>query len=268
MRSVKSTKSLALVGTSGYYYDDWRTVFYPPELPKNRMLEFYTDHFRIVEINATYYKIPEVKTFESMIKRTPDDFLFIVKTNQETTHLRSENREAFAKLSESIKPLAEANRFEGYLAQFPYSFKNSETNRKYLIETKKYAGDKPLFVEFRNSTWLKPQIIDFLKTIDVSYVNVDEPRIKGLLPPQDIVTNKFGYLRFHGRNDKDWWDGQGSARYNYEYEEEELKEWLTNISNILRKTYKTYIFFNNHPNGQAIKNAQQMIEILKSKSLL
>jgi uncharacterized protein YecE (DUF72 family) len=97
---------------------------------------------------------------------------------------------------------------------------------------------------------------------------VDEPHLAGLLPMQDIVTTGTGYIRMHGRNSADWWQGKGSARYNYEYQENELNEWLTNISNILRKTFKTYIFFNNHPNGQAVKNAKQMIELLKSKALL
>lgn len=242
-----------LIGTSGYYYQDWRTVFYPSELPANQMLEYYARHFNCVEINATYYRIPTQKNFAGMADRTPDDFLFIVKTNQETTHRRKENKQALIQLSDAIKPLIEANKFEGYLAQFPYSFKNSEQSRKYLVETKKIVGDKTLFVEFRNNTWLKSQVPEFLKNNDISDVNVDQPQLKGLLPSQDINTTRQGYIRFHGRNDKDWWDGQGSARYDYEYADEELKEWMTNISNILRKTYKTYIFFNNHPNGQVYK---------------
>ena len=97
----------------------------------------------------------------------------------------------------------------------------------------------------------------------LGYVNVDEPALKGLLPPQDITTTDIGYLRFHGRNEQDWWNGTNVTRYDYEYAPDELKEWLTNISNVLKKTYKTYIFFNNHPTGKAIKNAQQMMEILK-----
>jgi len=268
MLDTNKNNTFIYTGTSGYYYEDWRTVFYPPDLPANQMLEFYSRHFNIVEINATYYAIPSSKTFIRMAERTPDDFLFIVKTNQETTHRRKENRESLSKLAESIKPLIESNKFEGYLAQFPYSFKNSEQNRKYLVETKRIIGENSLFVEFRNDTWLKSQISDFLKGNDICYVNVDQPQLKGLLPSQDIATSSRGYIRFHGRNEKDWWEGQGSARYDYEYEEEELREWMTNIGNILRKTYKTYIFFNNHPNGQAIKNAKQMIEILKSKSFL
>ena len=268
MPKTNNRRSHIYVGTSGYYYEDWRTVFYPSDLPANQMLEFYAQYFSIVEINATYYTIPGFQTFARMAERTPDNFLFIVKTNQETTHRRKENKESLSKLTESIRPLIESNKFEGYLAQFPYSFKNSEKNRKYLVETKKIIGNNSLFVEFRNDTWLKSQLSDFLRSNDIGYVNVDQPDLKGLLPPQDIVTSDSGYLRLHGRNKEDWWQGKGSARYDYEYTEEELKEWLTNISNILRKTYKTYIFFNNHPNGQAIKNAKQMIEILKSKSLL
>jgi len=267
MPDTTEIKSRIYIGTSGYYYEDWKTVFYPPDLPANQMLDFYAQNFRIVEINATYYTIPGHQTFSRMAERTPDDFLFIVKTNQETTHRRKENRESIEKLSASIKPLIESKKFEGFLAQFPYSFKNSEQNRKYLVETKKIIGDNALFVEFRNNTWLKSQISDFLHSNDISYVNVDQPQLKGLLPPQDIVTSKQGYIRFHGRNEKDWWGTRGSSRYDYEYGDDKLKEWMTNISNILRKTYKTYIFFNNHPNGQAIKNAKQMIEILKSKSL-
>lgn len=261
-------KQKLFIGTSGYSYEDWRGVFYPENLAANKMLNFYTQHFNTVEINATYYTIPKYTSFVRMAENTPDNFQFIIKTNQETTHRRRENKSSLKMLTESVRPLIEAGKFNGYLAQFPYSFKNSEQNRKYLYETKKIIGDSVLFVEFRNDTWLKPQITQFLKDNDISYVNVDEPEIKGLLPAQDIVSTNFGYLRLHGRNEKDWWDGQGSARYNYEYSEDELNEWLTNISNILRKTYKTYIFFNNHPTGKAVKNAQQMIEILKAKALM
>jgi uncharacterized protein YecE (DUF72 family) len=268
MSKESDSKPEVFIGTSGYHYDDWREVFYPADLPAKKMLEYYCQHFPTVEINATYYTIPNYKAFIKLAERTPDDFHFVVKVNQETTHRRRENESALQKLSESVKPLVEAGKFHGYLAQFPYSFKNNELNRKYLVETKHLLGSAVLFTEFRNFTWDKPQIIAFLKSNDIGYVNVDEPNLQGLLPKQDIVTNDIGYIRYHGRNETSWWEGKGSERYDYEYPEEELKEWLTNVSNILRKTFKTYIFFNNHPTGKAVKNATQMIEILKSKSLL
>jgi uncharacterized protein YecE (DUF72 family) len=268
MNSNQDFNSKIFIGTSGFHYDDWREVFYPKDLPANKMLEFYCQHFPTVEINATYYTIPSQQTFIKLAERTPENFHFIVKVNQETTHRRKENEGALKKLAESVKPLIDTDKFCGYLAQFPYSFKNNESNRKYLADTKNILKSSVLFVEFRNFTWNKPQICPFLENNDIGYVNVDEPDLKGLLPKQDLVTNKIGYIRFHGRNESRWWEGKGSERYDYEYPREELNEWLTNISNILRKTFKTYIFFNNHPTGKAVKNATQMIEILKSKSLI
>ena len=251
------------VGTSGYSYDDWRNVFYPAKLPKSEMLEFYTRHFKTVEINATYYAIPATATFERLSEKSPVDFEFIIKTHQETTHRRKENVAALAQLSAAVYPLVKTGKLKGFLAQFPYSFRNTEANRKYLIETRKLIDEHALFVEFRHASWNHPAVSNFLSANEIGYVNVDEPSIEGLLPAQSLVTNNVGYIRFHGRNQKTWWDGKGSQRYDYSYPESELQEWLIHISGILKKAYKAYIFFNNHPGGKAVKNARQMIELLK-----
>ncbi|NOX89131.1 MAG: DUF72 domain-containing protein [Calditrichaeota bacterium] len=253
------------IGTSGYSYEDWRSHFYPPNLYKSKFLEFYAQYFNSVEINSTYYAIPSRGTVSRFVQKTPEDFCFIVKTHQETTHKRKENEQAVKQLLEALQPMIESGKFHGFLAQFPYSFKNNETNRKYLLETRKLLKDYPLFVEFRHIGWVTPPMYDFLKDNNIGYVNVDEPQLPGLLPPQAEATTDQGYIRFHGRNAKDWWDGKGSARYDYEYSEEELKQWLTNINQLLRKTYRTYIFFNNHPRGQAIKNARQMLNLLQNQ---
>ncbi|HGY56175.1 MAG TPA: DUF72 domain-containing protein [Caldithrix abyssi] len=253
------------IGTSGYSYEDWRDNFYPSDIPKAGMLEFYSWFFNTVEINSSYYRIPNHHVFQRMAEKTPPDFEFIVKVNQETTHRRLENKQAINQLIEALKPMMECQKLHGLLAQFPYSFRNTEANRRYLSETKRFVGDIPLFVEFRNDSWLKPALIPFLRENGMCYVNVDQPGLKGLLPPQDVVTNPPGYIRFHGRNAAKWWDGQGSERYDYEYTKNELLEWLDNISRILKKAPKTYIFFNNHPQGKAIKNARDMMEILSSQ---
>jgi len=257
-------KQTVRVGTSGYSYEDWRGPFYPADLPSSKMLEYYCSHFETVELNSTYYAIPRSGTFQRLAEKTPAHFEFIVKVNQETTHRRQENEKAIKQLLEAVKPLADQNKVYGFLAQFPYSFKNNEDNRRYLATTKFFLGDYSLFVEFRNYTWLADALPDFLKEYNIGYVNVDEPPLRGLLPKQDLVTNGTGYIRLHGRNEKNWWEGQGSARYDYEYSEQELREWLIHISSILKKTFKSYIFFNNHPTGKAVKNADQMIALLKS----
>jgi uncharacterized protein YecE (DUF72 family) len=203
------------IGTSGYSYDDWRGPFYPENLPKADMLAYYCQYFNCVELNATYYTIPSVKTFQRLSEKTPENFEFIVKANQETTHRRIENAQAIQRLCEAIKPLEEAGKMHGFLAQFPYSFKNNEKNRRYLVDTRKLIGDLPLFVEFRNYTWLSEQVPSYLAQNNIGYVNVDQPSLRGLLPRQDIITTKIGYIRMHGRNSKDWWEGKGSARYSY-----------------------------------------------------
>lgn len=250
------------IGTSGYSYEDWRTVFYPEDLPKGKMLEYYAKFFDCVEVNSTYYKIPHQKVFAHMVDKTPDQFKFIIKTHKSTTHERKSNREAILQLLDAVQPLVEANKFSGFLAQFPYSFKNTLQNREYLTETKSYFADYPLFVEFRNWTWDNTEVFDFLRTTKINYVNVDEPRLRGLIEPQDKVTGTFGYIRFHGRNSANWWKGTNVTRYNYSYSESELEEWLIRIARLLRMSYKTYIFFNNHPQGQAVKNATMLEEII------
>jgi len=253
------------IGTSGYSYDDWRSVFYPEKIPSSDMLGYYCKTFDTVELNVTYYTIPPVTTFERLVQKTPENFEFIIKANQETTHRRQNNDAAVKTLIDSVQPVIEAKKFHGFLAQFPYSFKNNEQNRKYLIQTRSLFSDHPLFVEFRNETWNKVPIENFLKINDINYVNVDQPALKGLLPRQEIVTSKFGYIRYHGRNSRDWWEGKGSSRYDYEYKKNELEDWLIHISSILKKAFKTYIFFNNHPGGKAVKNAKQMMKLIEKK---
>jgi len=252
-----------LIGTSGFSYDDWISTFYPEQQNKNTMLSYYAGVFKTVEINVTYYTIPTASSFEKMCAKTSEDFMFMVKTNRETTHNRKENKKSIGMLLDSVKPLIEKNQLAGFLAQFPYSFHNREENRRYLLQTKEFTKEIPLFVEFRNDSWVNDALPVFLYKNQIGYVNVDEPMLKGLLPAQSLVTNDYGYIRFHGRNEKLWWDGQGSERYEYNYSNEQLQEWLIRISEVLKKSYKTYIFFNNHPKGNAPKNAQTLQKMIE-----
>lgn len=266
MQSTQTqNKNKPLIATSGYSYEDWRGFFYPDKLAKNKMLKFYAQHFNGVEVNSSFYTIPSQQTIRRLTERTPPDFEFIVKVNRETTHRRMENEAALKILREALRPMQEAGKLKGLLAQFPYSFKNNERNRKYLSETAALCNGSPLFFEFRHSSWVKAAIPSFLKSLGAGYVNVDEPQLPGLLPPQEIVTSDFGYIRFHGRNEAKWWTGQGSERYDYLYSDNELKSWTGHIKEILRKTLKTYIFFNNHPRGQAIRNSKQMKVLFQDK---
>ncbi len=249
------------IGTSGYSFENWKGHFYPEDIKKNEMLDFYVKHFDTVEINYTYYRIPEAHTFERMVERTPDNFEFAVKTHRTMTHERQNNEASFAAFKEGIQPLIDANKLNGVLAQFPWAFKNTQANRLYLTKFKEQMTDYPLVVEFRHDSWILDAVFDWFSKLDISYCCVDEPRLKGLVPPVAVATNDLGYVRFHGRNEETWWGGDASERYDYSYTQQELFEWLPKIKEVEKSTQKTVVFFNNCHNGQAANNAQLMLDL-------
>src|SRR4051794_27743461 len=74
------------VGTSGYSYKQWKGKFYPQELTEKRMLQYYGQHFKTVEINNTFYRMPTVSVLEQWASDVPDDFRFVLKAPQRITH--------------------------------------------------------------------------------------------------------------------------------------------------------------------------------------
>lgn len=253
------------LGTSGYSFEDWRGVFYPEDIPKGKMLDYYAQKYNTVEINSTYYTIPHPSVFYHLSNKTPEGFEFILKLHKESTHIRKEGLEAFDKIKDSCKYLAESNKLNGFLAQFPYSFKYNETNLDYMKRLREKSGEIPFWVEFRNIYWVKPAVYEFLSENEIGYCCVDQPQLKGLIPPQDTATTDMSYVRFHGRNKDSWWGGSVDDRYNYDYTKNELEEWLDKIRELRKKTSKTYLFFNNCHMGNAIKNAEMMGELLKNQ---
>ena len=257
---------MIIVGTSGYSFQDWKRHFYPEDIKNHEMLDFYARHFNAVEINSTYYRMPETLMFDRMLEKTPENFEFVVKANKAMTHERKSNATVFDQFNEGIRPLINAKRFSGLLAQFPWSFKNTQSNRAYLAQFKDKMGDNPLIVEFRHNSWIIEPVFDLLRRLDISYCAVDEPRLNGLVPPVAIATNNLGYVRFHGRNAESWWDGDASKRYDYLYTQQELFDWLPKIETIEKSTDKTFVFFNNCHNGQAATNAQMMLSFMNNPS--
>lgn len=251
------------IGTSGYSFADWRGPFYPAELSTGNMLSFYASRFDCAEINATYYHIPARKTFSAMAARTPDGFDFLVKVHADATHDRRDPAPSMIALGEAVAPLAEASKLAGFLAQFPFSFRNEQASRRYLALLADLTPSPfPLFVEFRHSSWMEPALYPFLRNHGIGYVNVDEPPLLDLIPPQALCTTTTGYVRFHGRNTDAWWGG-GTDRYDYLYSSLELEEWAGRIRGFPEDVSKIYLFFNNCYHGQAPRNALEMRKILR-----
>jgi uncharacterized protein YecE (DUF72 family) len=256
-----------LIGTSGYSFADWKGVYYPEDIPNGKMLDYYAQDFRTVEVNSTYYRIPAAAVFYHMSEKTPEGFEFIVKVHQDVTHKRENPVQSLADLKEALRPLFESGKMKGYLAQFPWGFKFHPSHLQYLKIIAEECRPYPLFVEFRHIGWVRPDVYRFLLENGIGYCCVDEPRLRGLIPPQDVVTNRIGYVRFHGRNAAAWWDSSKGDRYDYRYSKEELKEWLERIRKMHRQAEKIYLFFNNCHMGHAVINAQQMAELLQQEGL-
>lgn len=251
------------VGTSGYYFRDWVGTFYPQGMKPGEMLSYYARHFNVLEINSTYYGIPKAQVFEGMAARVPDQFGFYVKLHQEVTHKREHPEASIQELLRAVQPLKDRGMLRGYLAQFPYSFKDGPETREYLVRLADLLRDReePLFLEFRHTCWFKPVIFTSLSNHRLGFVNVDLPPLPNLPGPTAEATNGFGYVRFHGRNSSAWWGADGGKRYDYDYSEAELQEWIPRIREIVKKARRTVIFMNNCHLGAAAKNAKLALDL-------
>lgn len=273
------------VGTSGYSFADWVGPFYPRGTKSGDFLDYYARHFPCVEVNSTYYGIPQPRVMEQMQRKTPERFRFIVKLNQAMTHERASEPALYARFLEVVQPLKDAGKYHGLLAQFPWAFRRDERAKAHLDLLRERLPGEPLWVEFRHASWMHPQLPAWLAERDLGYCAVDEPALPGLVPPVTHVTNGVGYVRFHGRNATHWWGSStrqatpaaGAAterparreqlRYDYDYSERELSEWVTRVNELAKQAKQTYLFFNNCHAGQAARNAKLMEELLRRSGL-
>lgn len=258
---MEKTPADIRVGTSGYSFDDWKGKFYPDNIDKGQMLDYYVRFFPTVEINSTYYRIPHPAVMANIVKKAPDNFDFMVKVPQSFTHRRTDLDKDIEQFRQAIRPMEESVKLSGLLAQFPYSFKFGEDGLEYISICKDAVAPNRLFVEFRHNSWVNRPMYERLKSEQIGYVCVDEPELVGLLKPDLFATTDTAYVRLHGRNKEKWWEG-GALRYDYTYSEEELEQWREKLLKIKDKVKKIYIYFNNCHLGQASSNARQFIEML------
>lgn len=205
-------KPQILIGTSGYSFPDWVGPFYPPGTDRARMLDFYVKEFPVVEVNATYYRIPPPSTLHAMERKTPPDFEFVVKAHHDMTHERSIDPDLYRAFARAVEPLQMEGKLHGVLAQFPYAFRRTQENQAFLVELRRrIPADTPLFVEFRHKSWIADELYPWLESEGLGYVSVDEPDLPGLVPPVARVTGEVGYVRLHGRNKENWWGPESRA---------------------------------------------------------
>lgn len=251
------------IGASGFSYADWVGPFYPARTRKEDFLRYYATHFSALEVNYTYYRMPTRKTMQRLLEKAGDQMRFAVKLTDLFTHKRTYQSSDVVAFGEAVEPLADAGQLGCLLAQFPYSLKTTRPNWAYFKSLVTQFAAFPLVVEFRKADWATEKLFDWLRNANVGYACVDEPQLPGLLPPHDEVTSSIGYVRFHGRNAAKWWEhDRPEERYDYRYSSEELREWLPRLRRMTEESEELFVFFNNHFEGKALDNAQQMMQLL------
>jgi uncharacterized protein YecE (DUF72 family) len=253
-----------LIGTSGFSYGDWKDTFYPKDLKQSDFLEFYSRHFKVLELNFSYYRIPASEQSLKMVNNTGGRLEFVIKAFREMTHEISNKSisDIVPLFLKGISPFIESGRLGSVLLQFPQSFHFTKENRIYLKRLIDALKPLPLSIEFRQKEWLRDSVYETLRNLYAGFVCVDEPPLPSLIPPMVLNTSKLGYIRFHGRNSKRWYGTDSKTRYDYLYSEAELREWVPKILSLSEKTDKLYVFFNNHAKAQAVTNANMLIDLL------
>lgn len=226
------------VGTSGWAYDEWAGVFYPPQLKPRHRLAFYIAHFPALEINATFYRIPSPTMLDAWNRQLPADYHLVVKGPRLITHR--------LRLADYIEPLklffsrvGRLRALKVVLWQLPPSLHKDVARLEGFLSD--LPGDWRHTVEFRHTSWWEREVADLLARHAAAFVAVSHPR----LPADLLPTTDFLYLRFHGL---------GRELYRYNYSQAELAEWVGRLKPLL-KGRRLYAFFNNTAEGHAPQNA-------------
>ncbi len=238
------------IGCSGFLYDHWKGAFYPEDLARNQWLAYYCKHFSTVELNVTFYGLPERETFAKWHMTTPEDFLFALKGSRFITHVKklkdcAEPIEAFFSRASLLK-----EKLSVILWQLPPSFSfDLERFREFLELLNPFCMRNAF--EFRNKTWINKKVFTLLEKQNAALCMADHPDFLKDLPS----TADFLYIRRHGA------EGNHAASYGTEF----LKEDAKVIRTHLKKKEDVYIYFNNDAMGYAPKNALELIQILDAK---
>jgi uncharacterized protein YecE (DUF72 family) len=232
------------LGTSGYSYKHWKEIFYPSNLPQSRWLEFYCQHFDTVELNVTFYRLPNQQTFEGWYQRTSPHFLFAAKGSRFITHIKrlKDCCESLRAYRENAAGLGE--KLAVILWQLPPSLLfDGDRLKEFCQSLQDEYPEKRHTFEFRHESWLQKECYDILAYHGFALcipISPDYPR-------EEQMTAPFSYFRFH----------HGEVLGNSCYTDKELKQWANKISEWLKER-DIYIYFNNDVFGFAIDNAKNL----------
>lgn len=238
---------LVRVGTSGWSYDHWAGAFYPPHLPADKRLPYYSTRFPSVEINATFYRLPSDHAVRAWADEVPPGFVFSVKGSRFITHYRQliGAREAAETFLSRVGLLGE--KLEVVLWQLPPTLTaDADALDGFLGIVGRLAPVRHA-VEFRHESWLRPEVFSVLAAHNAAHVHVSSDKM-----PEDLTpTADFVYVRFHG-----------TARYHGEYVEPALEPWCDFLREQARLGRDGYAYFNNDAEAHAPHDAERLTAML------
>lgn len=242
------------IGTSGWNYSHWGNGrFYPPFLPQKDWLAFYARHFRTVEINNTFYRLPAPETFAGWSQVVPAGFIFAVKASRFITHMkRLKEPERSVKLF--FSHMSRLGRKRGpILFQLPPQMKIDVERLTGLVRYLSRRRKLRVALEFRHESWLKDEVYEIVRQAGWTICLADLRDLKMKIP----FIGSFCYIRRHG----------STARYASCYSDEQLAGDAKFATKLAEQGKDVYIYFNNDAEGYAVKNALNLMRMVKPKYL-
>jgi uncharacterized protein YecE (DUF72 family) len=231
---------MILVGTSGWQYRHWRGRFYPAGLPQAGWLPYYAERFATVELNNSFYRLPERDTFVTWRERTPDDFLLAVKMSRYLTHVRRlrDPAEPVARFLDRASGLGD--RLGPVLLQLPPTLPADPDVLAAVLT--RFPRDVPVAVEPRHASWWSDEIRQVLTAYGAVLCWADR---RGRPVTPLWRTADYGYLRLH----------EGLAAPQPRYGVAALDSWVRRVARTFGDGAPVFVYFNNDPGGAALVDA-------------
>ncbi len=235
------------IGTSGWHYAHWRGVYYPQALPPADMLAYYARDFDTVEVNNSFYRLPEAATFAAWREATPTGFVFAVKASRYLTHMKKlkEPELAIARLIERVDALG--GKRGPILFQLPPRWR-VDVGRLAACLDALPAGRRYAF-ELRDPSWHRADVYALLERHGAALCIYD---LAGFQSPLRLTAD-FTYVRLHG---------PGRA-YEDTYAEAVLREWAERIGAWRRALRAIYVYFDNDQAGYAVRDALALCSLVE-----
>jgi len=238
------------IGTSGFHYKHWVGRFYPPATPAGKMLAYYVQHFDTLELNNSFYRLPQPEAFDRWREATPPGFVFAVKASRFLTHNKKlkDPENSLDLLLPRVERLKE--KLGPILFQLPPRWKvNHERLEQFLrILPRKFR----YAFEFRELSWISESTNALLERFNAAFCIYE---LAGYETPLSLTAD-FAYIRLHG---------PAAGKYQGDYSDERLEKWARQIENWAKKMKAVYIYFDNDQEAYAARNAAKLRKLLPGK---